>query len=139
MLLNQWKNLMSKIRMDRRRFLTGLVPAAGALALTGCDGLSETPWFRDMLASSEELTIRVQRFFLSPDSLAREFAETDISSDFRANGSTNPSDPQYRTHAASNFVNWRLSVGGLVEKPAKLSLWSVAATEIMPSKSKLAG
>lgn len=125
---------MNKIRMSRRRFLNGLVPAAGAIVLAGCDKLSETPWFRNVLSSSEELTMRVQRFFLSPDSLAREFTEADISNDFRANGTTNPSDPAYRALAASDFVNWRLSIGGLVETPMQLSLADLRA---MPSRTQI--
>ena len=125
---------MNKIRINRRRFLNGLVPAAGALALAGCDRLSEAPWFRDVLASSEELTMRVQRFFLSPDSLAREFDEADISPDFRANGTTDPRDAAYRALAANNFADWRLSIGGLVERPAKLSLADLRA---MPARTQI--
>ena len=120
--------------MSRRRFLTGFVPAAGAFALAGCDDLSQTPGFRNFLSSAEELTRSVQRFFLSPDSLAREFDEADLSPDFRANGSTDPDDPDYRTHAAAGFSDWRLSIGGLVERPAELSL---ADLRDMPARTQI--
>jgi DMSO/TMAO reductase YedYZ molybdopterin-dependent catalytic subunit len=125
---------MNRIRLSRRRFITRLVPAAGALALTGCDDLSQTPWFRNGLSSAEELTRTFQRFLLSPDSLAREFSEKDISPDFRANGSTDPDDPDYVALAANGFADWRLSVGGLVERPATFSLADLRA---MPSRTQI--
>ena len=125
---------MNRIGMNRRRFLSRVLPAAGAFGLSGCDAMSESPWFRDLLSSSEELTFRVQRFFLSPDSLAREFTEADISPDFRANGTTSPNVPEYRELAANEFADWRLDVGGLVERPARLSLADLRA---MPARTQI--
>jgi DMSO/TMAO reductase YedYZ molybdopterin-dependent catalytic subunit len=125
---------MAKLMISRRRFLTGIVPAAGAIALTGCDDISRTPWIRDVLSSGESLTMRVQRFLLSPDSLAREFSESDISPAFRANGTKMPSDPAYRALAESGFADWRLAVGGLVETPASFSLDELRA---LPSRTQI--
>jgi DMSO/TMAO reductase YedYZ molybdopterin-dependent catalytic subunit len=125
---------MNRVRISRRRFLNRLVPAAGAFALTGCDALSQSPRFRDVLESAEELTFRVQRLLLSPDSLAREFTEADISPDFRANGTTNPGSAEYRALAAGGFADWRLAVGGLVERPAELSLEELRA---MPARTQI--
>jgi DMSO/TMAO reductase YedYZ molybdopterin-dependent catalytic subunit len=125
---------MGKLTMSRRRFLAGIVPTAGAVALSGCDDLSRAPWFRDVLFSAEPLTETVQRFLLTPDTLATEFAEADISPDFRANGTTDPSDPAYRTHAANGFADWRLSVGGLVDAPAEFSLADLRA---MPARTQI--
>src|SRR3990167_1623873 len=123
-----------KLILSRRRFLTGFVPAAGAFALSGCDDLSQTPGFRTFLSSAEELTRSVQRFFLSPNSLAREFSEADLSPDFRANGSTDPDDPEYRDHVATGFAHRRLSLGGLVERPGEFSLADLRA---MPSRTQI--
>ena len=67
------------------------------------------------LYSARTSTCAVQRFLLSPSSLAREFTEADISPTFQANGSTDPDDPAYRALAANGFADWRLEVGGLVE------------------------
>jgi DMSO/TMAO reductase YedYZ molybdopterin-dependent catalytic subunit len=125
---------MTRILLSRRRFLTGFVPAAGAVALSGCDDLSRAPWFRGVLASAEPLTETVQRFFLTPETLATEFAEADMSPDFRANGSTDPDDPAYRAHAANGFAGWRLSVGGLVDAPAEFSLADLRA---MPARTQI--
>ena len=75
-------------RTSRRNFLRGAGVAAGSLLLGGCDQLSRAPWFRRILASGEDLTLVVQRALLSPDDLAREYTEADLSPKFRANGST---------------------------------------------------
>ena len=125
---------MTRVHISRRRFLTGIGASAAALALAGCDDLSQAPWFRDTLSAGEDVTFQVQRFFLSPDSLAREFSESDISSDFRANGSTNPDDPDYVALAGNGFADWRLSVGGLVDQPGDYSL---AALRDMPSRTQI--
>jgi DMSO/TMAO reductase YedYZ molybdopterin-dependent catalytic subunit len=125
---------MSRFGINRRRFLGRVVPGAGALALAGCDALSESPRFRDVLSSAEDLTMKVQRFLLSQDSLAREFTEADISPDFRANGTTNPSSAEYRALTENGFADWRLQVGGLVERPAEFSLDDLRA---MPSRTQI--
>jgi len=125
---------MAKRAISRRRFLAGFAPAAGAVALSGCDDLSRAPWFRNVLFSAESLTETVQRSILTPDSLATEFTEADISPVFRANGSTNPNDPAYRAHVANGFADWRLTVGGLVETPAEFSLADLRA---MPSRTQI--
>ena len=44
---------------SRRGFLRGAGLAAGTLALSGCDSLSQAPWFRNILFSAERLTVRV--------------------------------------------------------------------------------
>jgi DMSO/TMAO reductase YedYZ molybdopterin-dependent catalytic subunit len=125
---------MAKLLISRRRFLTGIVPAAGAFALAGCNDLSRSPAVRDILSAGETLTQRVQRLFLSENSLAREFSESDIAPAFRANGTKMPTDPAYRALVDSGFANWTLPVGGLVEKPASFSLAELRA---MPSRTQI--
>ena len=93
---------------------------AGAALLGGCDELSEQPWVRRVLDKAEILTRVSQRALISPTALAREYSEADISTDFKANGSTNPDDDEYKAHAANGFADWKLKVGGLVEQPLEL-------------------
>jgi DMSO/TMAO reductase YedYZ molybdopterin-dependent catalytic subunit len=119
---------------NRRRFLSGIASAAGAVVLTGCDRLSQSPGFRRVLYVAEDVNERIQRFFLSPSSMAREFPESELSSVFRANGSTGSNDPEYVAHAATGFANWTLKVGGLVERPSEISLAELRA---MPSRSQI--
>jgi DMSO/TMAO reductase YedYZ molybdopterin-dependent catalytic subunit len=108
--------------LNRRGFLTRISAAGGALLLGGCDQLSQSPTFRDILGKAEGATQRVQRFVLSHRSLAREFSESDLSKHFKANGSINVEDASYQTMVRDGFANWRLRIDGLVERPASLSL-----------------
>ena len=121
-------------RTTRRNFLRGVGVAAGSLLLGGCDDLSGAPWFRRALSQAERLTLGVQRALLGADSLAREYTEADLSSAFRANGSTNPDDPAYQAAAAENFEGWRLKVDGLVEAPGEYSL---AELRTMPARTQI--
>jgi DMSO/TMAO reductase YedYZ molybdopterin-dependent catalytic subunit len=113
--------------IDRRKLLTRGAAILGLAPLSGCDLFSENGTVRKTLDSAEALTESAQRLFLSRQSLAQEFPETDISEHFRANGSTNPDDPRYQDQVKSNFQTWRLEVGGLVNHPAQFSLSDLRA------------
>jgi DMSO/TMAO reductase YedYZ molybdopterin-dependent catalytic subunit len=119
---------------ERRSFLRRTGALAGTLALGGCDQLSEAPWFRQILDSAENATLRSQRFLLGSGSLAREYTEAELSPVFKANGSTSVDDFDYQTFAAKDFVDWRLQVDGLVERPQRLSLAELRA---MPSRTQI--
>lgn len=121
-------------RPSRRNFLRGVGVAASSLALAGCKELSEVPFVRRFLSSAESLTLGTQRAVLGSDTLAREFTEADLSPAFRANGSTAPTDPAYQALAANNFADFRLKVGGLVERPMEFSLADLRA---MPSRTQI--
>ena len=119
--------------IDRRRFLTRLAAGAGSLALGGCDRIAATEPGQHVLQSVETLTLRAQRGAMG-DALAREYAAADISKVFKANGSTDPEDEEYKTLAAANFADWKLEIGGLVEQPANLSLAELRA---LPVRSQI--
>jgi DMSO/TMAO reductase YedYZ molybdopterin-dependent catalytic subunit len=121
-------------RISRRRLLAGLSSGAAAIALSGCDQLSNSPWFRNVIETDDDISRTVQRFLLSPRSMAREFSEADLSKVFRANGTTNPTDPAYQAMVANGFADWRLKVGGLVEAPAEFSLAELRA---MPARTQI--
>jgi DMSO/TMAO reductase YedYZ molybdopterin-dependent catalytic subunit len=126
---------MSRERgLHRRGFLTRGLAAASTALLAGCDGLSDQPWVKRVLDSAETLTRVSQRVLLSPTALAREYSEADLSPAFRANGSTDPSDPDYKSHAANGFADWKLGIEGLVEQPLELSLAELRA---MPSRTQI--
>ena len=127
------------VRPSRRSLLAGIAATASAALLAGCDRLDtlaqQGSWFRNnVLHLGEDFNHAVQRFFLKPTTLAREFSPADISTDFKANGSTDPDDPVYRALAANGFVDWRLAVGGLVDKPLSLSLADLRA---MPARTQI--
>jgi DMSO/TMAO reductase YedYZ molybdopterin-dependent catalytic subunit len=119
--------------LTRRRFLTSVGVGGSAALVAGCDALSRSPDFRGFLGTGEWLSYRIQRF-VGGNALAREFTEADLSPDFRTNGNTSARDPEWRTHAAQGFANYRLAVDGLVETPQALSL---AELKAMPSRTQI--
>jgi DMSO/TMAO reductase YedYZ molybdopterin-dependent catalytic subunit len=127
--------MSGKSKLDRRGFLGRGLAIAGASLLGGCDGeLSEQPWVGRILDSAEALTYATQRAIIPAQALAREYEETDISSDFKANGSTDVDDDDYRALAANGFADWRLKIDGLVGRPLELSLAELRA---MPSRTQI--
>ena len=121
-------------KLDRRGFLARGLAAASTALLSGCEELSNQDWVKRILDSGEILTYAAQRALITPQALAREYSQADLSSDFKANGSTNPDDPAYVAHAQNGFADWKLMVGGLVESPLELSL---AELRDMPSRTQI--
>lgn len=103
--------------MKRRSLILG----SAALTLTGCGPRGGADRVQCGLRTGERLNQKAQRA-LARDALAPEYAEKDISRDFRANGSTNPSAADYLALKANDFRDYRLRIEGLVERPLSLSL-----------------
>ncbi len=119
---------------SRRKFLVRAAASASALALGGCDELSEKPWVLNLLGGVEKLTKSAQRLFAGSSALAPEYEKKDIAPVFRANGTLNPATPAYETHLANGFRDWRVKVGGLVDKPLSLSIADLRA---MPARTQI--
>ena len=117
-----------------RRGLLGAALAAPAAGLAACDKVATSPKVNQSLDVAEGVNFHVQRLLLGRDALAREYPALAISPDFRANGSTNPDNEDYQQHVADGFANWRLEIGGLVERPLSLSLADLKAA---PSRSQI--
>jgi DMSO/TMAO reductase YedYZ molybdopterin-dependent catalytic subunit len=111
----------------RRGWLQGVAVSAAGLWLAACDKLNDNPKVQQTLQRAEGLTRRVHRTVIDRKALAPEFKVTDISRDFRANGSISPGDDDYRTHLESGFKDYRLVIDGLVERPMALSLAELRA------------
>jgi DMSO/TMAO reductase YedYZ molybdopterin-dependent catalytic subunit len=107
--------------LSRRRSLVRVASAAGALLVAGCNKLSESDWFPKVLATGEQASEAAAKLVTSRRSMAQEFTEADRSPQFRSNGTAMPNSAAYRALAAGNFVDYRLEVGGLVDKPVSLS------------------
>jgi DMSO/TMAO reductase YedYZ molybdopterin-dependent catalytic subunit len=119
----------------RRRFLARVAGGFGAMMLAGCDDrLSANPDVTRILDGAEAVSRFVQKALTGRKALAREYSEADISTQFRANGTTEPSDPDYQRLAENGFADWRLVVGGLVTKPGSFSL---AELKQMPSRTQI--
>jgi DMSO/TMAO reductase YedYZ molybdopterin-dependent catalytic subunit len=66
--------------------------------------------------------------------MAKEYTEADLSPVFPANGTRNPDNPAYQALARNNFADWQLEIGGLVQRPASLSL---AELRELPSRTQI--
>jgi DMSO/TMAO reductase YedYZ molybdopterin-dependent catalytic subunit len=114
--------------------MMGLAQTAGLLLLAGCDSLSRSERFSGLLGSAEGLTRRVQRLITPRKAMAREYTEADLSPVFPTNGSTDPGTPEYRAWVQNDFADWKLEVGGLVERPARFSLEELKQ---LPSRTQI--
>lgn len=112
--------------LTRRTLVTGGALGAGLL-LSGCDKLAQQPGFRRILFSGEKINMGLQRALMNRDALAPEFRPDQMSPVFRTNGNSNPNTADYNRHVAENFANWRLEIGGLVDRPLRLSLTDIGA------------
>src|ERR1700761_3483080 len=121
-------------RLDRRTWVRALLAGPLGLALASCQKLTDSQTVNRTLDSAETLTRRVQGLLVGPRALAPEFSARDISPDFKANGTTAPDSDAYQALAAKNFADWRLEIGGLVERPLSLSLADLRAA---PGRSQI--
>ena len=112
--------------ITRRTLVTGGALGAGLL-LSGCDKLAQQPGFRRILFSGEKINMGLQRALMDRNALAPEFTPDQMSPVFRTNGNSNPNTADYNRHVAENFANWRLEIGGLVDRPLRLSLTDIGA------------
>ena len=119
--------------ISRRTLVTGGAVGAGLL-LSGCDKVGQNPAFRSILFSGESILRGLQRALSSRGALAAEFRPDQMSPMFRVNGTANPNTPDYNRHVAEKFANYRLEIGGLVDRPLKLSLPDIGA---MPQRAQI--
>lgn len=119
--------------MNRRRWLAGVLATVGAAALSAC-GQSTSPAVLQALRMAEGLTRRAQRLLVPREALAPEYDASQISSDFRPNGSINPAAADYVALRDNGFADYRLVIDGLVERPMTLSLDDLRAR---PSRTQI--
>jgi DMSO/TMAO reductase YedYZ molybdopterin-dependent catalytic subunit len=113
---------------------TGLAAAAGA---TGLGVAAEKyglipPDHRGIYGLGETLTYASQKL-LTSHSLAREFPRSQISKRPLQNEVAPPS-ADFKRHQAAGFADWRLSVDGLIAKPAS---FSIPELKTYPSRSQI--
>jgi DMSO/TMAO reductase YedYZ molybdopterin-dependent catalytic subunit len=125
---------MTELPAPRRRFFRRALASIGALALAGCQRLSTSEWFPQVLAVGEKASEAALRLAGGRRSMAQEFGEADLSPSFRSNGTAMPAADTYRMLLESGFADYRLEVGGLVARPLRLSLDEVKA---LPSRTQI--
>lgn len=124
--------------ITRRKLLTtGFAATAGVAGLTAAAHLAKRyglipPDGGGVYGPGETLTYAAQRL-LTSHSLAREFPRSMISPAPFANYVA-PLNDVFKRHQATGFADWRLSVDGLVHRPAALSL---ADLKSLPMRSQI--
>ena len=116
------------ILVNRRRLLGAGALGASGLVLSGCDRLNANPAFRSALQEAGSWHQGTQRL-IGGQALAREYSASDMSPNFRVNGTANPATASYNLHLATSFADWRLEVGGLVKQPLALPLTALQAMQ----------
>ena len=111
----------------------------GGFLLTGCSK-QLPPTYGNLLRMGDVLTYSAHRALLPGQSLVKEYSRQDICS-FPATGCTNPGgkaqptpNEDYRHLQAGAFVDWRLSIEGLVARPGSFSL---ADLQRFPSRTQI--
>ena len=117
---------MSKLPSRRKLITAGLATAAGASGLAVAARLADRyglipPDHGGIYGVGATLTYAAQRLLTSHHSMAREFNRSDISKVCPINGDP-PEDETYQRLLAGRFKDWRLSIDGLVARPASFSL-----------------
>ena len=123
---------MSKLSR-RNLVIAGLGAAAGVSGLAAAARLARRhglipPDSGGIYGPGETLTYAAQRV-LAPHSLAREFPRAMISKAPFANEVAPPS-AQFQRLQAGGFADWRLSLDGMVARPASLSLADLKALPV---------
>src|SRR6476619_7247892 len=125
---------MTRPLQHRRNVLSGALAGAAGLMLGGCQPLSDQGWVKSIIGLGEAINYRVQRALLGSDTLAPEYTEADLSPIFKPNGTFDPQDEDYKALAAKRFADFKLAVGGLVDRPSELAWQELRA---MPSRTQI--
>jgi len=129
---------MSEFVTRRKLITTGLAATAGVSGLAVAAKIAARyglipPDHGGIFGVGETLTYAAQRLLMSHHSLAREFNRSDISKVAPVNGPA-PEGETYQRLLAGGFADWRLTVDGLVARPASFSL---AELKRFPSRSQI--
>jgi DMSO/TMAO reductase YedYZ molybdopterin-dependent catalytic subunit len=121
----------------RKLILSGLAATAGVSAVGVAARIAQKyglvpPDHGGIYGPGETLTYASQRL-LTRHSLAREFPRTQISNPPLAN-EIPPLNEAFKRLQAGGFADWRLSIEGLVDRPASISL---AQLKSYPSRSQI--
>jgi DMSO/TMAO reductase YedYZ molybdopterin-dependent catalytic subunit len=121
----------------RKLITTGIAAAAGVTGLGVAARLAQKyglvpPDHGGIYGIGETLTYASQRL-LTNHSLAREFSPSQISNPPLANEMAPPTDA-FKRLQSGGFVDWRLSIDGMVDRPATFSL---AQLKSYPSRSQI--
>jgi DMSO/TMAO reductase YedYZ molybdopterin-dependent catalytic subunit len=121
----------------RKMISTGLAATAGVSGLAVAARLADrygliSPDCGGIYGAGKMLTYASHRL-LARDALAREFSRSQISAKPFANG-RQPEGEDFKRLQAGGFTDWRLTIDGMVARPASFSL---AELKSYPSRSQI--
>lgn len=118
-----------------RRKLMSRAGALGGILLAGCDTDFYTPPVSrsGIMGLADTLTMASQRLLMSNQQLVQEHDISEITPNFPVWNQSDPDDDEYQKLKSGNYVDWRLSVSGLVNNPISLSLEELKR---MPSRKQ---
>jgi DMSO/TMAO reductase YedYZ molybdopterin-dependent catalytic subunit len=128
---------MSRL-ITRRNFLRTSAVAGSGLILAGCDQFDfladKSGPARQIMERANVLTYSVQRAVIGEQTLAREYAASEIRQGMRPNGSVDPTTPEYLALKEANFAGYKLTIKGLVDREVSFSL---AELRNMPERTQI--
>ncbi|WP_431636104.1 molybdopterin-binding protein [Dyella sp. KULCS107] len=107
---------------DRRSFIRMAIMGTAGVIVAGCDRISQSDWGPKVLNKAQGLNRRVQALLAPSSAMAKEYTEADLSPVFRSNGTAMPTTEVYQSLLANGFRDYRLQVGGLVDRPLSFSI-----------------
>lgn len=126
-------------KVSRRKLITtGLATAAGVSGLAVAARIADhygllAPDHGGIFGAGEALTYGAMRVLTAHHSMAREFNRSEISKVHPVNGNHPETEP-YQRLLAGKFVDWHLTVDGMVARPSSFSLDELKR---MPSRTNI--
>jgi DMSO/TMAO reductase YedYZ molybdopterin-dependent catalytic subunit len=125
--------------ISRRALLIGGGATASGLIAANWKTLADSENYGTILRAGDDFNMAAQRLVLHNRPLAREYRRDQISKFHPSNGGIgavwiDAKNPEYDALLARNFVDWRLNIKGLVERPLSFSLEQLRS---LPARSQI--
>lgn len=116
--------------IKRRALLAGIA----ALGAGACSKINKNETAQSLLETSQSWHRTAHRTLASRQVLAHEYAPHERSPTFKGNGSVTVEDTFYQEQLAKGFPDWKLTVGGLVERPLSFTMNDIRA---LPQRTQI--
>ena len=117
-------------RSSRRRFFARIAGGVAAIALAGCQKLSQSEWFPKVLGAGERLSAAAGTLVAGRKAIAGIVTKWTFRRRFAATAYSRPQSAEYEALVAANFADYHLApLDGLVARPGRYSLAELRALE----------